>query len=94
MQDRNISELCECGGMMGRDMLAEQSAVRGDYDEPIVSISLAFNTQDLDEHRKRYPNIDLEVDTTGRTAYPIFRSMNQKRQYLKRRGWVDANSYI
>ena len=92
MQDRNISELCECGGIMGRDMLAEQSAVRGDYDEPIVSDSMAFDACDLAEHRQKFPGVDVVVDH-DRAARPVFRSLTQKRKYLKARGWIDANSY-
>ena len=79
---------------MERDYQAEHSAVRGDYNEPITSLSMAFNTQDLAEHRRRHPGIELKVDKAGHTAYPVFKNLSQKRQYMKARGWVDMNSFV
>ncbi len=72
----------------------EHAAVRGDYNEPIVSSSMAFDSQDVDEHRRRHPGIELQVDHAGRTASPIFRTLSQKRAYMKARNWVDRNSFI
>ena len=94
MADSSLPETCTCGIQMVRDYPAESGAVRGDYAEPIVSSSMAFNTQDLIEHRKRFPDIDLKIDKSGHAAYPVFKSLSQKRKYLKKRGWVDANSYF
>ena len=94
MKDSSLPETCVCSFPMQRDFIAEHSAVRGDYNEPIESISMAFNTQDLAEHRRRHPGVELKVDMPGRTAYPIFRSLSQKRAYLKARKWIDANSYV
>ena len=94
MKDSNLSEICSCGVPMDRDYVAEHSAVRGDYNDPIESISMAFNTQDLAEHRRRHPGIELKVDMPGHTAYPIFRSLSQKRAYLKARKWQDCNSFV
>ena len=93
MQDYALPEACKCGVLMHRDLRAEHSAVRGDYKEPIMSVSMAFNTQDLEEHRRQHPNIELKVDKAGRTAYPVFKSLGQKRAYLKARKWVDCNSF-
>jgi len=93
IKDRNNLVLCpECAEPMNRDILAEQGAVRGDYNEPIVSESMAFDAIDLAEHRKRFPDIEVKVD--GRSARPVFRNLSQKRRYLKARGWVDCNSYM
>ena len=93
MRDFALPETCKCGALMHRDLRVEHSAVRGDYNKSIMSISMAFNTQDLEEHRRQHPNIELKVDKAGRTAYPIFRNLSQKRAYLKARKWVDRNSF-
>ncbi len=95
MAYRNEPATCvSCGAAMQRDFQAEHSAVRGDYKKPIVSTSMAFNAQDVPEHRRKHPGVELKVDGTGQTAYPVFRSLSQKRTYLKARGWVDCNSFI
>ena len=92
MANRNVREYCECGGIMGREIPDELGAVRGDYNDPIISDSMAFDACDLAEHRKRFPGIDVVVDH-DRAARPVFRSLTQKRKYLKARGWIDTNSY-
>jgi len=92
MVQSHLPEFCECGQQMDRDYHAEQCAVRGDYSKPIVSSSLAFAASEADEHRRRHPNIDLEID--GQFAYPILRNLSQKRAYLKARGWKDRNAFI
>ena len=94
MQDSDEPEMCECGERMERDYIAEHSSVRGDYNTPIVSTSMAFNTQDLAEHRRRHPGVDLKVDMAGHTAYPVLRSLSEKREYMKKRGWNDFNSFM
>ncbi len=80
-----------CGTPMVRDFQAEHAGVRGDFKEPIVSDSMAFDAIDLAEHRKRFPNVDIQVE--GRIARPILRSQGQRRAYLKGRGMVDRNSF-
>ena len=92
MADSGLPEQCACGQDMDRDFQAEHSNVRGDYDKPIVSDSMAFDSIDLAEHRKRFPDVDVKVD--GRSAYPILRSLRQKRRYLKGRNCIDRNSFI
>lgn len=92
MQDSGLPEICDCGRRMKRDFRAEHNSVRGDYNEPIVSDSMAFDAADLTEHRKRFPDVEVQVDH-NRSARPIFKSLSQKRKYLKARGWQDCNSY-
>ncbi len=92
MKDSNVPQLCECNWYMDRDYPAEHSSVRGDYNEPIISDAMAFDTVDLAEHRKRFPKIDVEVD--HRSARPILRGLSAKRAYMKARGWIDQNSYV
>ena len=92
IENRNIPEICECKQKMIRDYYMERPGVRGDYNEPIVSDSMAFDAIDLAEHRKRFPGIEVKVDH-ARSARPIFRSLNQKRAYLKARKFIDCNSF-
>ena len=93
MVEHDRPEICDCGKRMKRDYVTEHHAVRGNFKQPIVSDSMAFNTQDIVEHRRRFPNIDLKVDKAGQTAYPIFHSRGQKKSYMKGRGWHDNNSF-
>lgn len=92
IKDRNIPETCGCGILMDRSFIGELNSVRGDYNDPIVSDSMAFDAIDLAEHRKRFPNIEIVVDH-ARSARPVFKSLSQKRGYLKARGFIDANSF-
>jgi len=94
MRDSGSPEECPCGKTMERDFATEHSSVRGDYNKPIVSTSMAFDATDVPEHRRRHPGVELRVDEAGQTAYPILRNLSQKRKYLKARGWVDCNSFI
>ena len=89
MKNSGMIELCDCGKMMVRDLRTEHSNVRGDYNHPITSVSMAFNSQDVAEHRRRHPGVDLHVDKAGGTAYPILRGRSQKLQYLRARGWQE-----
>lgn len=73
-------------------MLSERASTRGDYNKPLVAQSMSFDAIDLAEHRKRFPNI--EVRTEGRIATPVFHSLSQKRDYLRKRRWVDCNSFF
>ena len=93
MADSSLPETCTCGMEMVRDYPAESGSVRGDYAEPIISESLAFDAIDLAEHRRRFPDIDVHVEH-ARCAKPIFRNLTQKRRYLKARGFVDCRSFI
>ena len=84
---------CQCGRGMDRDPRAEHCAVRGDYNDPIVSESMAFDAIDLAEHRRRFPGVEVQVDH-ARSARPIFRSLTQRRDYMKKRNWIDQRSYV
>lgn len=90
--DRNKSVSCVCLGTAIRDVLTERGTVRGDYNRPIIAQSMSFDAIDAKEHRRRFPNI--EVRTEGRIATPVFRSLSQKRKYLKQRNWVDCRSFF
>ena len=88
MKDRDMPAICmSCGGPQVRDFTAEHTNVRGDYNHPITSVSMAINLLDVAEHRRKHPGVDLHVDKPGGTAYPILRSRSQKMKYLKARNW-------
>jgi hypothetical protein len=84
---------CDCGTIMETDLATQVSAVRGSYKHPIVSDSMGFlaTSEDVAEHRSRFPNIELDIDNG--TARPIFRSLTQKRKYLQANNWVDTRSF-
>ena len=92
IEDFDLPETCECGKYMGRDLKEEHCAVRGDYNKPIVSDSMAFDAIDLEEHRRRFPDIEVVVDH-ARSARPVLRSFAQKKAYMKARRIADLNSF-
>ncbi len=83
MRDRK-DRVCECGSEMVRDYCAERPNI-GDreYRRPIHSDSLAIMPHQVAEHKRKYPNIN--IDNEGR---PIFTSFRQHDQYLKDTGFV------
>ncbi len=91
LKDFDLPEICTCGEPMSRDFITEHCAVRADYNKPIVSEAMAFDSIDADAHRKRFPNVDLVIE--GRCAKPVLRSLGQKREYMKARRIVDTRSY-
>jgi hypothetical protein len=80
---------------MEQDLVAQsqQTAVRGNYKKPIVSDAMGFvaEVNDVAEHRKRFPDIDLDIDNG--CARPVFRSLGQKRKYLKAMNWADTRDF-
>jgi len=83
--------LCKCGVVMHTSIVDQRPTVRGEYNKPIVSDSMAFDPIDIEEHRKKYPDIDLVVDEVS--ARPVLRSLSQRRAYQKERGFVDTRDY-
>jgi putative FmdB family regulatory protein len=82
-----------CGETMHRNAVALGVAVRGEYKKPIVSDAMGFiaDDEDVAEHRKRFPNIDLVIEDG--CARPKFRSLGQKRAYMKAMNWADVKDY-
>jgi len=68
-------------------------AVRGNYKTPIELLSMGFiaHPEDVAEHRKRFPAVDLRMHEGS--AIPVVVSLSQKRAYLKASGWADTKSY-
>lgn len=67
--------------------------VRGNYTKPILLESMGFlaDPGDVAEHRKRFPDVDLEFHQGS--AVPVVRSLGQKRTYLKAAGWADTRDF-
>ena len=67
--------------------------VRGNYATPIALQSMGFIAapEDVAEHRRRFPNIEL-CEMQG-SMVPVVRSRGEKKAYLKAAGWVDSRSY-
>ena len=86
---------CSCGTRMVRDLAAQvtTTGVRGAYAHPIISDAMGFpaDAEDVAEHRRRFPNIDLDVSEG--IARPVLRSLGQKRAYLKAMKWVDKRAF-
>lgn len=81
----------KCGKLMPQVFGSQQ--VRGAYKKPIELQSMGFlaDPEDVAEHRRRCPDVDL-VMREG-SAIPVMRSLGQKREYLKKMGWVDSRSF-
>ena len=71
----------ECGGQMYREY--NFRAGNKDYSKPIVSDSLAINPDQIPEHKKYFP--DVEVLPDGR---PVFDKFSKHENYLKKTGFV------
>jgi len=75
---------CECGNEMTRDFGAERANIGDcDYRKPIHSDALAINPEQIPEHRRLFP--DINVDKEGR---PIFDSYKKHDSYLQKIGAV------
>jgi len=68
-------------------------SVRGNYKHPVELQSMGFlaDPEDVAEHRRRFPDVDLTFDNGS--AIPVMRSLSQKRRYLKASGWADTKSF-
>jgi hypothetical protein len=79
-----------CGVPMPQNF---DAAVRASYKRPVRLESMGFlaDPEDVAEHRRRFPNIDLEF--CEGSAIPVMRSRGQKKAYFKERGLVDLRSY-
>ena len=59
------------------------------YARPLHSDSLAINPQQIPEHKKLFPNID--IDNEGR---PIFHNVKEHDDYLNKTGFVKKSQRI
>jgi len=54
-----------------------------EYAKPLHSDSLAINPSQKEEHRRRFPNIELDSD-----CRPVFKNFKEHDGYLKKTGFV------
>jgi len=75
---------CECGGTLRQDYRAKNIHDVGDrqYHTPIHSDALAINPDQIEEHRREFP--DVKIDNEGR---PVFETYTQHEAYLKKTGF-------
>ena len=80
----NPTACCECDGVMERAVgLENPNIVRTeDYAKPLHSDSLAINPSQIAEHKKLFP--DIEIDSQGR---PVFKKYRQHDRYLEACGF-------
>lgn len=64
-------------------------AIHGNYKTPIHSDSLAITPSQIAEHKKLFPNIELDGD-----CRPIFNNFVDHENYLKATGFVKAPKKI
>lgn len=95
MQDYKKPHCCMvCGTWMRRNYQAEAMPnVRGDFKKPIPLESMAIRPEEVDEHRRRFPGIDI-AKTGEMAGVPMVKSLAQKRAYAKAMGWCDRNSFM
>lgn len=77
----DVSVVCPCGAKMNRDFPAERVLVgagKRSYHKPIISDSLAMNLNQIPEHRRLFP--DVQVTSEGQ---PVFDNFESHEKYLK-----------
>ena len=82
MANSSNSAWCRCGCEMNRDFQAENVMVgagRRSYSKPIVSDSLAILPDQIPEHRKMFPNIEVTKE-----GQPVFDNYSDHEAYLKK----------
>ncbi len=83
MADANKNERCpRCGFMLRRDFKAEGVLVgagRRSYHKPIVSASMAMHPDQIPEHRRLHPDIQVTAD-----GQPVFDNFADHEKYMKK----------
>ena len=83
IQDTNTTGVhyCpQCSKAMRWDL---HVGIHGNYKTPIHSDSLAINPNQIAEHKKMFPNIELDGD-----CRPIFDNFQRHEEYLNKSGFV------
>lgn len=76
---KGIHACPKCGEDMGLDC---RVAIHGNYQHPVHSDSLAISPNQIAEHKKLFPNIDLDNQ-----CRPIFNNFTKHEAYLKKTGF-------
>ena len=83
MNRSNVPTMCSCGATtMRRNFRAEMPLVgagKRSYHRPIVSDSLAMNPDQIPEHRRLFP--DVQVTSEGQ---PVFDNFESHEKYLEK----------
>lgn len=83
MADANKPWKCFCGKPMARDFQTEHVFTGSkDYSKALVSDSLAVHPDQIPEHKKQFPNIDMTPE-----GQPIFTNYRQHQDYLDKTGF-------
>lgn len=100
MKDCRKPQRCECNTfikgqivrtLMRRDFQAEHTTTNSG-DLKWVMRSMAMHPDQVAEHKRLFPKIDVEKTPGGYYA-PVARSLAEKRAILKIRGWIDKQAY-
>lgn len=84
IKDRNNTQRCDCGKIMKRDYVGNGPNIGGDeYGKPLHSDSLAINPSQVAEHKREFPNVELDE-----SCRPVFKNYRQHDSYLKKTGFV------
>jgi hypothetical protein len=83
MADANKNERCpRCGFILRRNFKAEGVLVgagRRSYHRPIVSDSMAVSKDQIEEHKRMFP--DIQITSEGQ---PVFDNFSDHEKYMKK----------
>lgn len=83
VQDANTKCIHKCPNC-GKDLRWDLNiAIHGNYNHPIHSDSLAINPNQVEEHKRLFPNIRLDGENR-----PIFDNFVAHENYLKKTGFI------
>lgn len=91
MKDSGREQRCACEHKMRRDFQAEQTTMQSG-DLKWVMRSMGMHPDQVAEHKKLFPNIDVEKTPGGYYA-PVAHSLAEKRAILKARKWEDKHAF-
>ena len=87
---RNRAIKCECGGLAKRAISMEiPGDIELNYRHPVLSDAMGVSPGQVQEHRRRFPDIPITDD--GRV---ICESHNKRKRILKELDFVDKDSFI
>lgn len=88
----SLSDTLNCPSCNSEEIGLLPGSVRiggGDYKTPIHSDSLAINPSQVTEHRKLFPNIEID-----KQCRPVFNNYAQHKKYLNATGFVKLRQKI
>jgi putative FmdB family regulatory protein len=85
---RNRPAKCRCGGRAIRALALETPKSERDYASPILSDAMGVHPSQVDEHRRRFPDIPMTDD--GRV---VIRNKAEGRRIRKALGFFDRSGY-